>query len=309
MSFSKLYARGLNPSEQKETEIYWQSEELPPFNELILSWNGLRPQGFWTFFVSLKQKDSWSPWLKYAEWGSDRQKTFKSASADSFASSHQDAVTAKEDCTGFQVRVQSGHSLESLHSLYVCLSQPSQFERRPPTILKPVFLTGVPYQSQMTLAHPRHRDFCSPTSTSMAINYLLRKQAVDPIHFAQSIRDEEFDIYGNWILNTAEAYQRLACGYRVYVERLNGFESIHKRLLEGNPVVVSVKGTIPGAPQPYSQGHLICITGFDPESKQVHCADPAFPTSEAVSAKYDLNDFLAAWGVRRNLAYVFEKNH
>jgi len=306
MTFAQIYRRDLSLAEQNGTEFSWESEDLPPFNELILSWNGLRPVGFWTFFVRLK-KDSWSSWLKYAEWGLDRQKTFKSFPTDSFASSYQDAVTAKEDCTAFQIRVQSEHILETLHSLHVCLSRPSHFEKTLLPALKPVFLNEIPFQSQMVLDHPRHRDFCSPTSTSTAINYLLQSRAVDPVQFARSVRDEEFDIYGNWILNTAEAYERLGCRYRVYVKRLNGFESLHRRLLEGCPVIASVKGTIPGAPQPYPQGHLICVTGFDPESNQVHCADPAFPNSESVSAKYNLNDFLTAWGIRRNLAYIFEK--
>lgn len=311
-SFShENYRFDSNESDRKKREIIWEVKNTRPFTELILSWNGLRPiKGNWRFLVRLWKNQSGSPWLPYAEWGSGLQKTFKSAPPDSFAETHQDAAIAKEGfCDGFTAKIsaEEGADLQRFDSLYASLfnSSSSLF---PETIrLSPVFLKDVPLQSQMTLPHPRHRDLCSPISASNAVNFLAGYKKADPVRFAESIRDLGFDIYGNWILNTAEAYCLLEGGYRTWVERLPHFGIVHEELVRGNPVVVSVKGSIPGAPQPYPFGHLICVTGYDPKEGRVHCVDPAFPSDASTQTSYALSDFIAAWGARKNLAYLFEK--
>jgi hypothetical protein len=131
---------------------------------------------------------------------------------------------------------------------------------------------------------------------------LRKEKNLDPISFAKLVHDDAFDIYGNWILNIAESYNQLRSP--CHVERLTDFSALHAKLMQGKPVVVSVKGTIPGAPKSYPAGHLICIVGYDGD--KVYCIDPAFPNNESTFVSYDLRDFLTAWGIRRNLAYVFD---
>ncbi len=315
MEFTKTCEIDLNTQEQGRLDFIWETRNTAPFNELIVSWNGLRPSvGKWTFFVRLGREGNWSEWLQYAEWNAAGQKTFKNSPLDSFAESYQDAVTAKTGlCDAFSVKImaEDGADLKRLDSLYACLSDLSRYSIHIPPRLRSVLLKGIPLQSQMILGHPRCRDLCSPTSTSTAINYLLGRKEIDPVIFAQKIHDAGFDIYGNWILNTAEGYQQLGGSHRVFVKRLNGFHLLHDQLVQGVPVVASVKGEIPGAPKPYPFGHLICVTGFEPaenlsESK-VYCVDPAFPINESTYTAYKLSDFLKAWGARRNLAYLFLK--
>ena len=284
MNFSKTYS-----SRQR----VWQETHTFPFQELILSWNVIRPQqGHWTFWVSLQEGE----WLKYAEWGPDSQRTFHSVG--SFAESHQDAVTAKKLCTAFRIRVE-GTELDQLHSLNVCVSNLARYSLSMPQTLSPILLQNVPRQSQFVLNHPRRKDLCSPTATTTALRYLMA--SVEPLDFARCSRDEGFDIYGNWILNVAEAYHRLHSP--CHVERLNDFTALHAHLMRGKPVVVSVKGMIPGAPKPYESGHLICVIGY--ENNRVYCIDSAFPDDASTFVGYDLGDFLTAWGTRRNLAYIF----
>lgn len=250
--------------------------------------------------------------MKYAEWSARDQKTFKSSAPDSFAENYQDAVTAKNGfCEAFSVKItaQEGADLKQMDSLYACLSNLTRHAIFIPPRLQRVFLNALPLQSQMVLDHPRHQDMCSPTSTSTAVNYLLGRKEIDPVRFAEWIHDDEFDIYGNWILNTAEGYRQLGGSHRVFVRRLNDFRCLHAQLILGNPVVASVKGTISGAPKPYPFGHLICVSGFDPKEEKVYCVDPAFPDNESTFASYRLPDFLNAWGARRNLAYLFTKRN
>lgn len=291
MGFSKTY---FCASSAFSKSFSWEEKNTLPFNELILSWNGIRPKkGKWTFWVSLKDEE----WLKYAEWAPDSQRSFKSVG--NFAESYQDVVIPKELCTHFRIKVE-GEDLSQLHFLNVCLSNLANHAIIIPQNLPPVLLKGVPRQSQMILDHPRHRDLCSPTSTSTAVNYLLKKR-IDPLLFANLCHDNEFDIYGNWILNIAEAYNQIRS--RCHVERLTDFNALHAKLMQGRPVVVSVKGTIPGAPRPYPCGHLMCVIGFD--NGKVYCIDSGFTDNESTFVGYEIADFLQAWGIRRNLAYVF----
>lgn len=284
--FSQIYV-----SAQKE----WEAKNTLPFNELILSWNGIRPKsGKWTFWVSLHEGE----WLRYAEWSAEGQRSFRSVGK--FATSDQDIVSSTKLCQAFAIRVE-GPDLSHLKSMTVCVSHLQKHEIVTPNDLSPVKLKGIGGQSQLLLLHPRCKDLCSPISTTTALNYLLGEKKIDPIRFAAASHDAGFDIYGNWVLNIAEAFNvsQISC----HVERLADFSALHYHLEKERPVVVSVKGMIPGAPKPYPAGHLLCVVGY--EGQKVHCLDPAFPDNESTEVSYKLDDFLKAWGVRKNLAYVF----
>jgi hypothetical protein len=288
---------------EKPKEVV-EVRDLEPFNEVIVSWNGKRPKvGSWSFWVSLYQ-EGWSEWLKLAEWGEGTQRTFHSES--DVAKTYQDiARPLKGHCTGFRVRVQAekGAKLSSLQAISVCCSDLDLIE--PLKLSMPsVLLTDFPRQSQRLLPHHRALDLCSPTSTATAVSY-LRGEWVDPVLFAEQAHDKGFDIFGNWILNTAAAAEYLFPKYRTYVERLPDFGSIHRRLSQGMPVVVSVKGPLSGAPMPYTHGHLLCVIGY--RKGKVLCMDPGFDSHEKTFVSYELDDFIEAWTVRRkNLAYIFE---
>ncbi|MBM3184044.1 MAG: hypothetical protein FJZ64_01910, partial [Chlamydiae bacterium] len=174
----------------------------------------------------------------------------------------------------------------------------------PTTPLSTVLLPKVIGRSQFKLDHPRKKDLCSPTATTTAIRYLMRED-IDPVSFASKVHDDTFDIFGNWILNTAEANVALKGKYICHVERLPSFASIHAHLTHGLPVVVSVRGPLPGSSHPLTFGHLICVIGFHADTNHVLCIDSGFPENEKTFASYDLKDFIEAWGRRQNIAYVF----
>src|SRR5690606_27037305 len=142
-----------------------------------------------------------------------------------------------------------GEDLSGLHALHVCLCKLDQYKIVKPEELVPVLLDSFPRKSQMQLNHKRQRDLCSPTSLSTAINF-LQKRMISPTDFAECVLDQEFDIYGNWALNIAECYHQTQSPCRV--ERLGCFGDLHAHLLKGRPVVVSIKGPIPGGALEYS---------------------------------------------------------
>lgn len=276
--------------------VEFRQEHVAPFTEMMITWNGDRPGGDMGVYVSV-YLDEWTSWQLYASWGGESQASYK-AQEDSVRV-YQDIVEVLDgkQATGFCIKVDRPMRL---HVYTNGESQPLDT-----ALDKPVCLP-VEGLSQVALSHPRSTSLCSPTATA-AVTRFLSQQAIDPVHFAGCVWDRGFDIYGNWVLNVAESAARLGPSWSAWVERLSGFEAIYERLLLGTPVVVSVRGPLPGSAQPYARGHLIVVTGFDPEAQEVLCMDPAFPTDAQTHVRYKLDDFLAAWARRGHVAYVFEK--
>jgi hypothetical protein len=296
-----------SPAEEAQSELIFSRESLEPFDELMISWNMDRPvEGDVSFFVSLRQKN-WSPWLPYAVWGADGQKSFEKKKGG--VAVYQDAVVPEEGrATGFRIQCVAprGSTLKGLRAIAASVSRHALSALPPPLDeLPPVCLPAIgPGRSQMALDHVRRRDLCSPTSTVNAVEILVGRPVADPAIWASQVWDKGWDIYGNWVFNTAAAYALLGGNYLCHVERLSGFTALHAQLAAGRPVVVSLKGELPGAPLPYRRGHLVCIVGYD-EKGGVLCIDPAFPSDAETLVRYPLADFLRCWGERRYLAYLF----
>lgn len=292
---------------QNTIEPIWQKESLAPFNELIFSWNADRPkEGKYHFFVSAKTKN-WSPWLLYATWGEGGQKSFSNTAENAPIRVYQDALEILDEnlATGFQIKIvtEGNASLDQIHHLHVYTN--SEEPEEGTSSFDEFIHLPVPGLSQMVLSHPRHKDLCSPTSTTAVTRYLSQKDALDPIEFALESWDGGFDIFGNWIFNVATSATKLGKNWSAWVERLSGFSGIYERLKQGTPVVVSVRSPLPGSAMTYSKGHLIAVIGYDPSEKKVICMDPAFPSNEETFVRYDLSDFIQAWSRRGKIAYVF----
>jgi hypothetical protein len=300
----------VNTEDQSTVRTIEVLKTQQPFTELIVSWNGHRPKtGFWKFSASLYNGE-WCEWLPLAEWGSGVQRTFSYDPPDSFAKSYQDVATMKSgDATGYRIRIEAldGATLSALHSVNASFCCPHMIEINPLYDLPTVNLLNVFPRSQQILNHLRSKDLCSPTSTTSAINFLLKNGSIDPVEFAEKAHDKAFDIYGNWILNMAAAYEALDGTHLTSVARLVDFADIHAKLSQNMPVVVSVRGPLKGGARPYEFGHLIFVTGYDRDTRKVHCMDPAFDTDAETVTSYDLDEFLIGWtGRRKNLAYLFE---
>lgn len=286
-------------------EEEWEEENLLPFDELMLSWNAKRPcKGRLLFYVSVKH-DEWSPWLLYASWGSHGQSSFKDQKPP--VQIYQDAVEIKEKkATGFKIRVvaEEGASLKSIW-LHV-YTNGDKIPLLGKSFLGSTISLSVPRISQMKVNHKRYADLCSPTSITAAVRYLANDPSIEVIEVAEKVWDSGFDLFGNWVFNVAQGSTYLN-EWHCWVERLNGFDAIYKCLLEKIPVVVSVRGPLPGSALPYARGHLLVVRGFDRENQKVLCMDPAFSQDSETYVSYDLLDFIEAWNRRGNVAYIFSK--
>jgi len=325
--FSRTYSKQVTEnSNNTETSYVWHKDGVMPFDELIVSWNAIRPcTGKYTIFTRVKGK-KWSGWLKYAEWGAMRQQSF-SYSKDDVAQLNMVTVALKGGvlATEFEVKVEAcgGAHLANLHKLYACLSNINKYvEAKVSPGLMSGFVDMVPQQSQKLLKHQRAKDMCSPTATSTVLSYFLEKlekneggwvssnssilrTVIDPVDFAALVHDDGHDIYGNWVLNMAQAYDISGGKVPCCVERLASFDELYTYLRCDRPVVVSVQGPLKGSASPYQHGHLMVVIGWDALAKRVLCIDSAFGSNNTTKVWYDIDAFCKAWGRRKNLSYVF----
>jgi hypothetical protein len=316
--FSKTLSRYIYDGEIAPDQDYfiWECEPNFPFTELILSWNAMRPeQGKMTFWINVKHH-SWAGWQRLAEWGSRSQRTFVNKLNRCVHTTHS-KVEMKKGLMGsaFQVKVvfQKGANPKNLKALFVCVSNLKKYKDcccR--SNLDSVIVNGVPRQSQMVLNHPRYRDLCSPTSTGIIVNYFMKKlygySSRDlnnyMVDFADKVYDNGYlDIYGNWPLNVAQAYDSTYGNVFFRVERLNGFDDLYKYLSKKIPVAVSVR-KLRGGATPYSNGHLMVVVGWNSEKQCVLCIDPAFARNSQTPKAYRLRSFMRAWGRSTHLSYI-----
>ncbi|MFA6527063.1 MAG: C39 family peptidase [Candidatus Babeliales bacterium] len=305
-------------SQRDPYEYVWEVDKTKPFNELIFSWNALRPEkGKITFLVSTNYPQT-SGWHRIAEWGPDYQRTFTNKHHPYVHTKHVRVEMQKHKlATGFRVKVifSDGAPPHNLRALFACISDTKLFKISLPNInsLKNIPPLSVPKQSQMVIDHPRAHDLCSPTSTSMLVNYFTNKMYHRHIRenmqdyvadFADKVHDDgNLNIYGNWILNVAQAFDSANGGVFFRVERLNNFASLHDYLTKRIPVAVSVR-RLRGGAMPYRNGHFMVVVGWDSVKRMVTCIDPAFGSNGTTLRHYKLRDFLQAWGRSLNLSYI-----
>ncbi len=289
----------------------WTEERLIPFDELVISWEGERPsQGGYRIAVSI-WTCGWSDWLDYAYWGANAQYTC--LSQDKRVAVVQDTVEVSGSIKGQGVRVrilaEGGASLNALRRLHL-----SSIDRELHSISADGLKSGkrsllnVPSLSQMALNDIRNSRLCSPTSLSACLRFLLSSHSFSPLKLADEVFDQHFHIYGNWTLNVAQASHYLGREWTCLVARLSSFQPVVDLLESGFPVVISLKGPLKGAASSYAAGHLLVIRGFDPDTKQVLCMDPAFDSDEQTLIQYDLGSLIEAWNRRKGMAYLFWRN-
>ncbi len=309
--FSEVYHHDVATN---QTVVEWTVDEIGPFDELLVSWNAVRPKGGqYEVYVGVKC-DEWTEDLLYAIWGADEALTFTTQAHDVRIRANEDTVEllGGAKATGFRVKVaaKNGATLDSLWALHASTCDVVLFKQR---IVKNVAWKGaesiqlpVKGRSQVALDHPRHMDLCSPTSTSAVVSY-LSKRNFTAVDYAKKVRDASSDIYGNWIFNVAEGASFLGKPWNAFVARYESFEQIYANLKRGIPSVVTIRGPLPGTIFPYSKGHLVAVIGYDSENDRILCMDPAYNQNNETLVEYDKNDFLQACVRRGCIGYFFEK--
>lgn len=318
-SWSWVYSASPNkPSYYSESysshkSWHWEKTHIHPFSQLIFSWNAFRPErGYYTFSIQVRDAvtKSWYPWHRVAQWGKDIQRSFSSVSRRGTKFLYvRLEVPDNKLADAFRVRVitSKGAPIDKLSCVTVNTTHGKQFVSeigdRSIYNLPTVFIRNIPRKSQLNLNHPKNTVLCSPTSVSMLLGYLLKRD-INALETAKGVHDHGLNAYGSWPFNTAHAFEKAKGKCNFHVERLKSFKQLHQFLVKSIPIVVSITGPLRGGARPYRGGHLLVVVGYDRKRKKVWCHDPAFETNGKICVGYDLDQFLRAWERSRRLAYV-----
>jgi hypothetical protein len=306
---------------QKAYKPYIYKRKSALFNQLIVSWNAMRPaEGYFSFWGRVRdaQTQKWYPWHKMFVWGTSPygsliQRSFldNTTVGTQYLHVRLELPTGRfADAFAIQVQSHKGASLQLLKSITANTVNLTLFKPESTKLARNLSsvprIKNIPRYSQR-FDHPRALHMCSPTSTAMLTSYFT-KRFFHPLEFASYVYDRGLDTYGSWPFNTAHAFVASKGTISYHVQRLNSFRELHTLLKKAIPVVVSVRGPLRGCPPDceYKNGHLLAVVGFNQKTKEVLVHDPAF-TLDAVATKYKLADFLPAWERSRRLAYVAER--
>jgi hypothetical protein len=311
----KTFNDSLRAANVSKKSLVFTDDAITPFTQLIFSWNALRPEkGHFSFFAQVRDAATkkWGEWHTMADWGAGVQRSYMSK-GDGFSSyAHvRLEIENKKSADGFRIKVEPRENahLGLLYGLSVTTSHFDLFKSESAhevgQKMKTVILSGVPKIAQFALEHEDNHRICSPVSCAMVVQYLTG-EVKDPLDFASGVFDAGLSVYGSWACNVAHAFDVCRGSAYFCVKRCNSFLDIHKQLVRGIPSVVSVRGTLPGALKPFSQGHLMVVIGWDGVTREVLCHDPAADEHHMVIKRYPLEDFLRAWERSHRLTYAIE---
>ena len=300
-----------SPEERAMGSFCWEKIECAPFDTLIPCWNGPDPgsERGYALFVSLLQKDTWSSWIPIAEEGDREFGVAVNYTLSSSAEMTKGAIRSKNGpCTGFQILLLSWNSQPT--TLTTLLVSTSDSSHRPPAgeipQLTSVLLPNMPRISQIALRHSNYLELSLPTAMAAAVGQVMGKP-IDVLSFCNAARDPEFGSYESWLWNTAVASRTLEDGYNVYLECLPDLAALHTHLLNGFPVVVAVRGYLPGCSRPYRKDHMVCIYGYDADGQIVYAIDGGFPNPRASATTFPIAEFLKSWERAGNRACIIER--
>jgi hypothetical protein len=313
--WTHLYIHNINkrqdrPQKRSLLEI---TKQVPLFNQLIFSWNAFRPpKGYLSFWVSTRDATTkaWHPWHKMIEWGNNVQRSFLDKRQEGTSYFHvRLELLDKYFSDSFKIKIIAHEqaTLNLVKTVFINTVNTSLFKTETMLDVKnlsTVIVKQVPVYSQR-IDYPRAHHLCSPTATAMLVSYFTHKTS-NLLRFSEQVYDSGLDSFGSWPFNTAHAFEQSKGKVRYHVQRLASFKQLHALLKRSIPVVVSVRGTLPGAAAPYNNGHLLVVVGYDHIKEKVLCHDPSFSSLSEVITTYDIYDFLKAWERSRRLAYVAE---
>lgn len=312
---SKKFSQDMCLHNTVKKAFVFEKTSVIPFTQLVFSWNVLRPRrGYFSFSAQVHDVTTkkWGDWHHMADWGNGVQKTYARESNGISSYAHvRLEVDAKKGSDGFRIKIEAhnGAFLNTLHGLFATTSDYGAFLPESAGEIMPnmesVIIENVPKVAQFALDHKDNNRICSPVSCSMVAGYISGNE-FDPLAFAAGVFDDGLSVYGSWACNVAHAFDVCKASTYFFVKRCNSFIDIHQQLVQGLPVVVSVRGDLPGAFKPFPSGHLMVIIGWDKETGEVICNDPAAERHEDVVKRYALENFLRAWERSYRLSYQIE---
>lgn len=291
------------------------SKPLPaafPFNNVVLSWNILAPEGTGAVIEVRAGSDPahWTGWYEIARWGKLRSRVAPGLKKDEMGLVNEDSLELRSKASLLQYRItllSEDHDATPMLKLVAACYAETDSEAAVPAFAPPrdpsqapwVRDLPVPFRSQRSEDPSIAGRICSPTCVAMALEY--HGAAVPTATVAAQAYDSLNSIYGNWPFNTAAV---ALYGLEGYVTRFPGFEPVQDEIAAGRPVIISIRfgrGQLKGGPLNSTSGHLIVVRGFTKDG-DVIANDPAGRTEAEGHVVYRRDELLRAW--KNGIAYI-----
>ncbi|MDI7246430.1 MAG: peptidase C39 family protein [Bacillota bacterium] len=283
-----------------------------PFNNVVLSWNILAPEGTGAIVEVRAGSDAsrWTGWYEIARWGRLRSPGAPGLKKDESGFVNEDTLELGSKASLLQYRItlisEDRDATPVLKLVAACYADTSS-EAAVPAFAPPrdpaqapwVRDLPVPFRSQRSEDPSIAGRICSPTCVAMVLEY--HGVAVPTATVAAQAYDSLNSIYGNWPFNTAAA---ALYGLDAYVTRFSGFEPVQDEIAAGRPVIISIRfgpGQLKGGPLNSTSGHLIVVRGFTKDG-DVIVNDPAGRTEAEGHVVYKRHELLRAW--KNGVAYI-----
>lgn len=292
------------------------------FTELLPSWNprGVSAGEGLTLWVRSRDQQSrqWSPWLYLGRWGDaaapappSREVRFEHGRVA------VDLLELDRPADAFQVQVRSVSGRKPLGipltRIAVVVSGPG--ERASARHVAPLTASDrdlvrrgawrrdlpVPFLPQKMLPRPLWSRGCSPTATTMVLQYRGRADAT-PTRTAEAVYDAEHDIYGNW--GRAVAYAG-SLGLDAELARFRTWDQLKAAIARGQPVIASIRfgpGEFPSNPMSDTAGHLIVIRGLTAGGDAI--VNDSALGQEGDGIVYKAEELARAWLGKGGVGYV-----
>jgi hypothetical protein len=163
---------------------------------------------------------------------------------------------------------------------------------------------GVPFRAQGDSTRALAGQICSPTSTSMVMQYC----GVDrpTVENALAIYDADTDIFGNWGRAVARAGEM---GLDAWIMRFRNWDQVKAMIAAGQPIICSIKAEKGDFKGPFiyesTDGHLIVIRGLTADGGVI-VNDPARRV-KGDGFVYRQDDLGRAWMGHGGVGYLIRK--
>jgi len=306
--------------------------ETPGFTRMVLSWNADTPAKTWiTAEATVRVEGVWTDWLKIAKWTTAGDSTSAPPTPEdergaAFVDVDIITVIGGKEADAYRYRLvfytEDGRAAPSVRLVAAtfrntlegaALAAHSPFDAEALAAIADYTGTlNVRPIAQTTRDPQFHTRVCSPVSAAMVLDW--RGVSVLPEMAAMGVLDTAYDGYGNWVFNAAFI---ASYGFASYIEYCAGIEDIKWELMNGNPVITSVRykqnADVPGdlpivtnAPIRRTFGHLLVVVGYergDDGRYYVIVNDPAAAVDGEVRLWYEESEFMAAWSLGGRIAY------
>lgn len=278
-------------------QILTLPEEVEPFDQLVVSWNGFTPgNSCFKIEAQIRVQGEWSDFYPIALW--NQEYTGGSFSKeDELAKTLIDVIQVKKPhlADAYRIRVwirRTGfQEMPLLTGLFATTRDSNQFQLHLSKGIAPVEL-DVPTRSQM-IQHKAYANLiCSPTCCGMVLGYYGIHQSTDQMIW--QVYDKTAGIFGNWPFNTA------ALATYGFEARVGFIEDLYHALQEveaGRPIITGIRykeGELDNAAIAKTDGHIITLVGY--EDGYVIVNDSAAPSNAEVRRKYRVDQFLQVCG-------------